>query len=82
MTFSLFWPDGDGTNCRINNGVSCVANFSINDPNKKYSVAPAGIQKGSSGDFCVNVGDSNLNSPPGDLSLLQQLRWVQFYLVL
>jgi hypothetical protein len=58
-TFS-FWPDGDATNCRVNYG-GCSATFD----NGPFAVAPAFIQKGSSGAFCVNIGDANLNSPPG-----------------
>jgi Bacterial Ig-like domain (group 1)/Fibronectin type III domain len=61
-----FWPDGDANKCYSSTG-GCTASFSVNDTNvdPKFSVAPASISKGSSGYFCVNVADANLNSPPG-----------------
>ena len=59
-----FWPDGDATNCRVN-ALGCTAQFANGGASAPFAVAPASISKGSSGYFCVNVADANLNSPPG-----------------
>ena len=63
-----FWPDGDANNCRVNGtyGIyTCTASFPNGGLSAPFADAPASIQTGGSGYFCVNVADANLNSPPG-----------------
>ncbi len=55
-----FYPLPDGNNCYSTAG-GCTATYASGS----FAVASASIQKGSSGTFCVRIGDVNLNSLPG-----------------
>ena len=55
-----FYPLPDGNNCYSIAG-GCTAAYASGS----FAVASASIQKGSSGTFCVRIGDVNLNSLPG-----------------
>lgn len=60
-----FWPLPDGNNCYSIAG-GCTATYAAGS----FAVAPASIQRGSSGTFCVRIGDVNLNSLPGGTEIV------------